>query len=522
MMSRGYSLTLANRMARGFAAIFAFVATIVMGRAAIAEPARPSLEVSTAEKTSAPANAGDSDPSIELAPIADAANGKTVHPIDLVSALRLADATNPQIAFVRERVQQALAQQQAARTLWLPAIRGGVTFSNHSGPLQDTAGKIIETNRNSLEAGSGAFAFGSGPPMLPGVAFDFQLSDALFQPLAARRAVQSRSAATQAALNDVLFEVARSFVEMERSYADVAIAIETVANTRELSRITDAYFKSGTGLESDADRVRAELDLRLNDLLRSQELVHVTSARLARPLRLNQNLLLRPVDGYLVPLELMARETPLPDLLSAASASRPELAEINGMIGESNARAQRERFAPLLPTISIGTSYGGFGGSGGGNPYAFSDRTDVQAIAYWQLRNLGLGDQAARRDRESQLRQAYLRRQVIADLIAQEVTESLAQLQFRARQIDNAKSGVEVAIASFQRNLERIRGAQGLPIEALQSVQALMQARREYARAVSDFNIAQFALQRATGNLVAIKDDAVETPPTASIKATAH
>jgi outer membrane protein TolC len=38
-----------------------------------------------------------------------------------------------------------------------------------------------------------------------------------------------------------------------------------------------------------------------------------------------------------------------------------------------------------------------------------------------------------------------------------------------------------------------------LPIEALQSAQALLQARREYLRSVTDYNAAQFTLQRALG-----------------------
>lgn len=448
----------------------------------------------------------DTAPQIELVPIEAGADGKQVFPIDLVTALRLADATNPQLNIVRERVAQALAQQQAAKALWLPALRGGVTYSQHTGPLQDTVGRIINTDRNSLQAGAGAFAFGSGPPMLPGLAFDFQVADALFQPLAARRAVQARQAASEAASNDLLFDVGRFFIELERSYAEFGIASEALANTEQLGKLTDAYAKSGSGLLSDADRVRAEVELRKNDVLRHQEGVYVNSARLARPLRLDQGLLLRPLEGRLVPLEFVSPHASLDDQLAVARANRPELAEIANRIGESQARHDRERLAPLVPSVSIGMSYGGFGGSGGGNPYAFSDRTDFQAVAYWQLRNLGFGDQAARRDRQSQLRQDCLRREAIQDAIAQEVTEAHAQVRFRAKQIDNSRRGVIVALESLERNLERIRGAQGLPIEALQSIQALAQARREYARAVSEFNVAQFALQRATGALLHLED----------------
>jgi hypothetical protein len=45
----------------------------------------------------------------------------------------------------------------------------------------------------------------------------------------------------------------------------------------------------------------------------------------------------------------------------------------------------------------------------------------------------------------------------------------------------------------------RIRAGEGLPIEVLQSIHALDQARREYLRAVVDHNEAQFRLHRALG-----------------------
>ncbi|HWA97957.1 MAG TPA: hypothetical protein VG713_05670, partial [Pirellulales bacterium] len=58
---------------------------------------------------------------------------------------------------------------------------------------------------------------------------------------------------------------------------------------------------------------------------------------------------------------------------------------------------------------------------------------------------------------------------------------------------------VERATSSFDRNLQRVRQLKGLPIETLQSIQALDQARREYLRSLVDYNTAQFRLQRALG-----------------------
>jgi outer membrane protein TolC len=85
------------------------------------------------------------------------------------------------------------------------------------------------------------------------------------------------------------------------------------------------------------------------------------------------------------------------------------------------------------------------------------------------------------------------------DRIAREVVEAHAQVQSRQRQLQIAEEGVQVALESYQHNRERIQDARGLPIEVLQSIQALTQARREYLRVVTDYNLAQFSLHRALG-----------------------
>lgn len=428
---------------------------------------------------------------------------EAVFPIDLPTALRLADAQNPQVAFARERVQQARAQQNAAGILWLPTIRAGATVAQHDGVLQDSTGRVIDVNRNSQQVGLGAAAFGAGPPMIPGVSADFHMADAIFQPLAARRMTQARQAASAAVANDLLFDVARTFLEWQRAHGDVAIADEATRNTRRLRDLTQAYARSGEGLQSDAHRVEADESLRANEVARARELSLLVAARLVRLLHLDPAVQLVPVDSAPIVLELVSAQPTLSERITLALGNRPELRENEHLVGEAQARLQRERYAPLMPTVAAGVSYGGFGGSGNAGRYNFSDRTDFQAMAYWQLRNLGLGDRAAQKDRQSQVRQACLRKQIAVDMVSQEVAEAHAQLQYRFMQIATAEQGVNVATASYRLNLERIEGSQGLPIEVLQSIQALAQARREYLRAVTDYNIAQFAMQRATGLFLA-------------------
>ncbi|WP_372721416.1 TolC family protein, partial [Novipirellula sp.] len=85
------------------------------------------------------------------------------------------------------------------------------------------------------------------------------------------------------------------------------------------------------------------------------------------------------------------------------------------------------------------------------------------------------------------------------DQVAREISEAYSQIQFRREQIVVTERAIQSAEDSYNRNLERIRDGQGLPLEVLQSVQALETARRAYLQAIIDHNQAQFQLQWALG-----------------------
>jgi outer membrane protein TolC len=180
--------------------------------------------------------------------------------------------------------------------------------------------------------------------------------------------------------------------------------------------------------------------------------------------------------------------------------SRPEVRESQALVCEAIGRWQREKYAPLIPSVLLGVSYGGFGAGRGGSIDSYADRFDGDAVAWWELRNLGHGEAAARREMSSRVDQARLRQVAMLDQVAREVVEAHAQVELRRRQIDTAREAVTIARGSYAKNVDRIQHGQGLPLEALQAIQALGQAQRDYLRAVTDYNVAQFSLTRAVGD----------------------
>ena len=94
------------------------------------------------------------------------------------------------------------------------------------------------------------------------------------------------------------------------------------------------------------------------------------------------------------------------------------------------------------------------------------------------------------------MEQARLIQIRLMDQVSREILEAHAQSQSLRGQIAVAESGIRVAGESYRRNLQRIRGGQGLPLEMLQSIQALDQSRREYLRSRRLRRVAIPALSR--------------------------
>lgn len=424
---------------------------------------------------------------------------KPVVAIDLPTALALTSGQNPQVQFARHRIQEALSRLEAADALWLPSLRAGANYNKHEGRIQDVAGNIIDTSRGSFYTGFGAQAVGAGSPAVPGVVMNFHLRDAVFQPQIAEQTLGARQHASQAATNDALMESALAYVDLLEAAQVKAVADETLANTQQLVRLTQDFAETGGGLQADFDRARAELAVRENAVRRAQESMQVASVRLNRLLSQAQNSQLVPADPMLYPVEFVARDSSVQQLVATGLSNRPELCEARYLVGIAVKQYEREKFAPLLPSVLLGMSYGGNGGGLGGDIERYGDRFDFDVAAFWEVRNLGIGEKAARDAACSQIEQAKWQQVRMMDQVAGEVAEAHAQTQARFGQIEVAQEGIKAAELSFQRNSERIRDGQGLPLETLQSIQALDLARREYVRSVADFNRAQFRLQRALG-----------------------
>ena len=413
----------------------------------------------------------------------------SVYPIDLPTALRLAGAQNLDIHLARTLLSEAMARHQWASVLWYPTLRLGTEYIKHDGRLQETRGPVLEVSRNSGFIGGGLFA-------------EFRLSDALYEPLAARQQATAAENRVASVTNEVLLSVTKAYFDLVAAEAQRLILEGIVREAKTVADLTRQFARTGQGLESDAARAEAELARRQAELAWATEQVRIASARLVRLLRLDPRLQLKPVNAPLAPLELVDVTHPLGELIDRALANRPEVQEQNALVQAALARLRQERMRAWLPDLNLGLSAGGYGGGEGSFFGNFSDRSDVTVGAFWSWRNLGAGEDAARRIQEARYQQASIAASQLADEIARQVSVAFHRVQQRRVQLEAARAAVRAAQQSLELNLRRIRGAEGLPIEALDALRTLADAQKTYIEAVTAYNQAQFELAWATGERV--------------------
>jgi outer membrane protein TolC len=166
---------------------------------------------------------------------------------------------------------------------------------------------------------------------------------------------------------------------------------------------------------------------------------------------------------------------------------------------------------PFLPLVSAGLSAGDFGGGASGGPnnggttvgpynlHSFAPRTDMDFFAVWTLRNMGIGNYQLQQRRQAELNQSIASRSISLNAIRADVSEAFAEVNAQRKRVEVAQSRLKEAAVGFSEELNRMQAAEGLPIEALDSLSRVNAARQALILAVISFNQAEFRLYVSLG-----------------------
>lgn len=446
--------------------------------------------------------------------------------LDLTTALRLAEVENPEIGAARQRILEAAAVQQQAYALMLPSLNAGTNYHGHTGDLQRSSGRILSLSEQSLYFGGGARTLAAESLAFPAVNIASPLADAIFEPLAARQIVARARFDMAATANNVLLDVATLYFELVAAEVNLGLRRETDSEAIVAARLTASYAAAGQGYLADANRAATLGRLIHREVQHAEEEVAVSSARLSHRLHLDPVVRLHPMTTGIAPIALIDPDSATADLIRVALQQRPEMGSRAAAIGTAEARLNAEIARPLLPTVWLGFSGGGFGG--GSNlvtPFLgnFGGRTDFDVRAFWTLQGMGLGNLAHQKRARAVIGESVGEQSRMVNRIRREVAGAHARVIAARGRMASTQHQLDTARDGFREDLIRLKNPVGplqdenRPIELTNSLELLQQARVDHLAAILDYNRAQLKLFVSLGTPPPLERPATEPLPPAPV-----
>lgn len=424
-------------------------------------------------------------------------------PINLAAALRLSDARPLIVAAAQSGVWMAEAQLSLAKVLWVPSVLFGFDYIRHDGGGPDfNKGLMTWASTNYFMNGIGANLY-------------VNLTDIIFEPLAARQVLNARQWDVQSAKNDALMQTANAYFWVHQYRGMYAGALYTVERGHDL---VDRVLQLSRELvpRVEVDRARNMLaDLEQRASLARQNW-RVASANLTQVLRLDPRAIVEPLEHDHTQITLIDPSLGLDDLMPVALHNRPELSSRRALVQAAEVRIEREKWRPLLPLVLLnGFQHAGmflqaglFGLGTNSSLNQFEGRENASLQLVWQLDAFGVGNLARIKNQRGEESRAIVELRRVQDTGAADVTRALARVQSAAARVHQADRAMRTAIVTFNGHLEGLGQTRRLenvlvityrPQEAVYSLELLNVAFDEYFTTVADYNRAQFELFHALG-----------------------
>jgi outer membrane protein TolC len=425
-------------------------------------------------------------------------------PMNLATALKLADARPLIVASAQASVWAAEAELSRAKVLWIPALNFAVDYLRHDGGGPDfNKGILTSPSVNFFYAGGGLYG------VIP-------TTEAIFEPIRARHMLNSTHYNVQSAKNDVLLQTADAYflVHQHRGRFSGALYCVERAGTL-LERIATLSRDLVPRLEVDRARnMLADLEQRA---VSERQQWRVRSADLSQILRLDPRAVVDPLEKDHLQITLVDPARPLEQLMMIALDNRPELGSRRALIKAAETGIRREQGRMILPTVYL-TGYqspggmliqaGLFGLGPNSSLNQWTGRDDVSVQLMWQFESFGIGNLARIKSQRGQQSQAIVDLYRTQDMVAADVNRAQARVQSAAARVRQADRALREGIITLNGQFEGLKQTRRFgdtlvlvnrPQEAVYALQQLNRTFIEYFNTVSEYNRAQFDLFHAIG-----------------------
>jgi len=327
------------------------------------------------------------------------------------------------------------------------------------------------------------------------------LGDAIYKALAAKQLVKAADFALEAQRQDSVLAAAQGYFELAKSQAVADVVKEAMRISQDYQKQLHEAVSVGVAFKGDELRVQVQTERYQIALRQSLEQQRIAAARLAQLLHLDPGVELAPQDTELLPVDLIATNTPLASLVRQAIDARPELKQSEAAVAAAADAKNGSVYGPLIPSIGAQAFAGGLGGGRNDSTGNFGETEDYSVGLGWRIGPGGLFDFGRIRSSKARLQTARLSGEKLRDEIARQVVEAHARVQSLADQIAAVKQNLATATETLRLTRERKQFGVGAVLEDIQAQQELTRARSDYLTTVAEFNKAQYVLDKAVGKL---------------------
>ena len=429
-------------------------------------------------------------------------------PITLAAALKLADARPLVVGAAQASAWVAEAQLQRAKLIWVPSFNAGSDYIRHDGNGPDFNLGINTTARPLAQSVNFMY---SGV----GLTGDFAMTDAIFEPLAARQSLNSRRWDIQAAKNNALLNTANAYFNVHQFRGQYAGAVDVVQRGHMLvERI--AFLSHDLVPKVEIARAKSMLADIEQRAASARQNWRVSSADLTQILRLDPRVLIIPQEHDHLQITLIEPNRPLDELIPIGLTNRPELASQQALVQAVAQRIRREKGRLLMPSIMLNgfqtpnelieLGVQGFGHGNAMNLWGLRD--DVSPQAMWQFEGMGFGNMARIKEQRGEQSRAIIEVFRVQDGVAGDVTRAQARLQSAAVRVLQADRSLREAIITYDGNYQGLAQTKRFgnvliqvyrPQEVVIALEHLLVSYDQYFATVADYNRSQFELFHALG-----------------------
>jgi len=295
---------------------------------------------------------------------------------------------------------------------------------------------------------------------------------------------------------DLILSVKEAYYGVLTAEKGVEVAKQTVEQLESNLEVAQAFFDVGMTAKNDLLQVEVSMAQARQSLITAQNTLEVARAVFNTLLRRGIN---EPV--WLVEaLEYVPMTIDMGRFIEEAYQERPELKAAE--LGVKSAkRGVGLAASGLFPQVSVLFNYEREGDTAEVNGSIFQPDADswyVTAVAEWNVWDWGKTWWGVS-ENKAKVFQAECALEEVKDGVRLEVQEASLRVTEARKNIQVAETAVSQAEENFRINEERYKGQVATSTDVLDALTLLTQARTNYYRALSDYNVAKARLRRAMG-----------------------